>query len=152
VDTVDPETIDRLRAALTRISRRIDRQVSGGGLTSTQLSVLASVLKYGPVGLSELADIEGVNPTMLSRVVAKLEDAGLIERQVDETDRRAARVQVSRAGAKLRAELLEQRSALLTERLAGLPEETVAAVLAALPALEELASELAPRPTKPARV
>jgi DNA-binding MarR family transcriptional regulator len=141
----DAETIDRLRRVLTRISRRVDRQVSGGGLTSTQLSVLASVELRGPLGLSELADYEGVNPTMLSRVVGKLEELGLIQRQVDETDRRAVRVEVTKAGSDLRRQLLIERSALLADRLAILSKNDAATVLAAIPALEALATELAPR-------
>jgi DNA-binding MarR family transcriptional regulator len=142
VDGPDSEGIDRLRGALTRISRRIDRQTSAGALTSTQSSVLASIAMKGPIGLGELADFEGVNPTMLSRVVGKLEDAGLIERRGDESDRRAARVEITPAGSDLRRDLLEQRSALLAERLATLPKDTVRAVLAAVPALEELADVL----------
>ncbi len=141
----DAETIDRLRRVLTRISRRVDRQVSGGGLTSTQLSVLATVELRGPLGLGELADFEGVNPTMLSRVVGKLEEGGLIQRQVDETDRRAVRVVVTKAGTELRRRLLIERSALLADRLGLLAEDDAANVLAAIPALEALAAELAPR-------
>jgi DNA-binding MarR family transcriptional regulator len=143
----DAETIDRLRTVLTRISRRVDRQVSGGGLTTTQLSVLASVATRGPIGLSELADLEGVNPTMLSRVIGKLEDGGLIQRQVDQVDRRAARVEITVAGSALRRRLLSERSALLADRLAILSDADAATVIAAIPALEALATELAPRPS-----
>jgi DNA-binding MarR family transcriptional regulator len=143
MDRPDSEAIDRLRGALTRISRRVDRQTSAGALTTTQSSVLASIAIKGPIGLGELADYEGVNPTMLSRVIGKLEEAGLIERRGDESDRRAARVEITPAGTRVRQELLAQRSALLAERLAALPDDTVRAVLAAVPALEELADALA---------
>lgn len=141
----DTDTIDRLRGALTRISRRIDRQVSNGGLTSTQLSVLASVSVRGPIGLGELADAEGVNPTMLSRVVGKLEDGGLVQRESDRDDRRVVRVAVTPAGVRLRKRLLADRSRLLAERLAGLAPQTISVLVAAIPSLEMLANELAPR-------
>src|ERR1700733_9716759 len=85
---LDTEVVEGLRLALARISRRIDRQVAGEGLTRTQLSVLAAVAVHGPLGLGELAEFEGVNPTMLSRIVARLEQDGLIRRQVDPDDRR----------------------------------------------------------------
>ena len=143
--SMDTETIDRLRGALTRISRRIDRQVSGGGLTSTQLSVLASVAIRGPIVLGELADREGINPTMLSRVVGKLEDAGLVQRDSDQEDRRVVRVAVTPAGVKLRKRLLADRSRLLAERLSGFDDETISTLVAAIPSLELLADELAPR-------
>ncbi|MDP9094185.1 MAG: MarR family transcriptional regulator [Actinomycetota bacterium] len=142
---MDAETIDRLRAALIRISRRVDRQVSGGGLTSTQLSVLASVSAHGPIVLGELADVEGINPTMLSRVVGKLEDAGFVQREPDRDDRRVVRVAVTPAGVRLRKRLLADRSRLLAERLAGLGPEAIEALVAAMPSLEMLADELAPR-------
>jgi DNA-binding MarR family transcriptional regulator len=141
---VDAETVDRLRSALTRISRRIDRQISTGGLTSTQLSVLASVVNRGPIGLGELADVEGINPTMLSRVVGKLEEAELIQRQIDAVDRRAVRVVATTAGTKLRKRVLAERSALLADRLARLPADTIEVVVVAIPALEALVAELAP--------
>jgi DNA-binding MarR family transcriptional regulator len=142
---MDIETIDRLRSALTRISRRIDRQVSGGGLTTTQLSVLASVSIRGPIVLGELAEVEGINPTMLSRVVGKLEDAGLVKRESDQDDRRVMRVAVTAAGTRLRKRLHADRSRLLAERLAELAPETIDALVAAIPSLELLADELAPR-------
>src|ERR1700760_4537954 len=124
---VDDISVDRLRAVLTRISRRVDRQGSAEGLTAAQVSVLSTVVHRGPLGLKELAEVEGINPTMLSRVVGKLEVAGLIEREVDADDRRAARVAVTTAGARLHRRLLSKRSALLAERLAELPPATVAA-------------------------
>jgi DNA-binding MarR family transcriptional regulator len=140
-ESVSGETVDRLRGAVTRITRVFDRQVTAGGLTRTQLSVLASVDTRGPIGLGELADIEGVNPTMLSRVVGKLEEAGLIQRQPDPDDRRAARVDVTAAGAKVRRKLLSERSQLLAERLTALPDDQIALLLAALPALEALSAQ-----------
>jgi DNA-binding MarR family transcriptional regulator len=59
------EDVVRLRGALARIARSIDRQVSGDGLTRTQLSVLGTVARKGSIGVGELADAEGLNPTML---------------------------------------------------------------------------------------
>jgi len=138
------ETIDRLRAALTRISRRIDRQVSGGGLTSTQLSVLASVAYRGPIGLSELADIEGVTDDALA-VVGKLEEpVSSNARSIRSTAGPCASSHP--AGTQLRGRLLVERSALLAQRFGALPADTAAAVVAAIPALEALAAELARGP------
>ncbi|NMH98289.1 MarR family transcriptional regulator [Pseudonocardia sp. K10HN5] len=132
--------------ALARIARLLDRQARGDALSPTQMSVLGTVARRGPMGVSELADIEGVNPTMLSRIVAKLEDAGLIGRQPDPGDRRAVRVEVTEAGAQLHRHLRAERTQLLTDRLADMPEGRSAELLAALPALEALAEHLAKRP------
>ena len=112
----------------------------GDALTPTQASVLATVAREGPVRISELAEIEGVNPTMLSRIVGKLEDAGLLLRRPDPADGRAARVEVTPVGDDLHRRQRAERTALLTARLTRMPD--AAALLAALPALESLAHEL----------
>ena len=72
------DEVTRLRVALARIARSVDRAVSGDGLTRTQLSVLGTVARLGPIAAGELADVEGLNPTMLSRLIGKLEVAGLL--------------------------------------------------------------------------
>jgi DNA-binding MarR family transcriptional regulator len=136
------EDIDRLRIALARISRLVDRQVSGDGMTRTQLSVLGTIARLGPIGISELADIEGLNPTMLSRVLGKLETAGLVLRAATAEDRRAVRVQTTTAGRSLNQRLRRQRSQLFAERLTGLSTRQASQLLAALPALETLAEQM----------
>jgi DNA-binding MarR family transcriptional regulator len=141
----DAEDVTRLRIALGRVSRFLDRQSRGDRLTRTQTSALATVMRLGPIRISELAEIEGVNPTMLSRIVAKLEDAGLLRRLADPADGRVVRVEVTDAGRAEQLRLRAERSELLAARLAALPRERAAELLAALPALESLADELAPK-------
>ncbi|HEX8305936.1 MAG TPA: MarR family transcriptional regulator [Jatrophihabitans sp.] len=144
------EDVDRLRIALARIARLVDRQVSGDGMTRTQLSVLGTIARLGPLGIGELADIEGLNPTMLSRVLGKLEADGLVVRSAAVDDRRAVRVSTTPAGRSLQQRLRRQRSQLLAARLTGLPAEQASQLLAALPALETLAEQLTrPQPAKP---
>jgi DNA-binding MarR family transcriptional regulator len=147
-EAFDAEEINRLRIALGSISRFLDRQSRGERLTRTEASVLASVTRLGAIRLSELADVEGVNPTMLSRVVAKLEDAGLCQRLPDPADGRAALIEVTEAGRAEQLRVRAERSELLAARLAALPPARAAELLAALPALESLADELAPRTEK----
>jgi DNA-binding MarR family transcriptional regulator len=138
-----PEDLSRLRTVLGRISRMVDRQVSGGGLTRTQLSVLGVTARTGPIGVGELADVEGLNPTMLSRVVGKLEAMDLLRRSPDPADARVVRVEVTASGRELHERLRRERAALFGARIADLPPEHATTLLAALPALEALADELA---------
>jgi DNA-binding MarR family transcriptional regulator len=142
MDSFDGEDVTRLRVALARISRLLDRQSRGNSLTSTQTSVLATVARLGPIRLSELADVEGINPTMLSRIVGKLEDGGLLRRRPDPDDGRAARVECTDAGSAEHLRLRAERTQLLTARLAAMPAARAAELLAALPALEALADQL----------
>src|SRR2546421_8823263 len=85
---IDAESVARLRATIGRLARQMRVSATHAGLTPTQMSVLNSVVRHGPLRLAELQTIEAVNPTMLSRVVGKLEEAGLIDRVVDPSDRR----------------------------------------------------------------
>jgi DNA-binding MarR family transcriptional regulator len=94
------------------------------------------------VRITELAEIEGINPTMLSRIVGKLEDAGLLHRRPDPDDRRAALVEPTDAGRELQRRVREERTRLLVEHLADLPDGLAAGLLDALPALEALATAL----------
>ena len=102
---LDTETATRLRAAIGRLSRRLRTTAAGraAGLTPTRISLLLNVDRNGPVRLSELAASEGINPTMLSRVVADLVEQGLLERTSDPGDRRAALVEATPAGRRARA-------------------------------------------------
>lgn len=142
--TVDVDAIAALSSTLIRVSRRIDRQVSVGGLTRTEVSVLASIVSRGPLGLKELAAQQDINRTMLSRVLGKLEDDQLIVRQASTADRRAVEVAATRKGTRLREGLVAARTRLLAERLAGLSSEAVDAIIGSVPALEELAAALEP--------
>ncbi|SOD71753.1 DNA-binding MarR family transcriptional regulator [Jatrophihabitans sp. GAS493] len=146
----DDDEIVRLRAALGRISRLLDRQVSGDGMTRTNLSVLGAIGRRGPIGASELADHEGINPTMLSRILSKLEERGLVVRTADETDRRVVQVKVTPAGARMHNRLRDERARMLAERLAQVPTPQAQKLLDALPALEALAVEMARETTREA--
>ena len=139
---MDADTVIRLRRVVLSLARRLNAASVGEGLTPTQASVLSIVAFRGQLGLAELTEIEGLNPTMLSRVVGKLDSFGLIRRLRDPDDFRAARVEATPEGKEAYQRIAAQRAAILSERVAGLPAEQEAALIAALPALEHLAEDL----------
>jgi DNA-binding MarR family transcriptional regulator len=139
---IERETVERLRVALAVTARHLRSTEAGEGLTPTELSILATISRRGSLRLTELAEIERVNPTMLSRIAGRLVDAQLISREADADDRRAARVQATVAGVALHERIRAQRRASLAAHLDDLPEDDVQALLAALPALEALAEGL----------
>lgn len=139
---MDDETVIRLRRMILRLARQLNAASAGEGLTPTQASVLGIVTNRGPLGLTELTELEGLNPTMLSRVVGKLDSFGLIRRLRDPDDFRAARVEVTAEGKQAYQRIAAQRAAILSERVAELPPEQEEALVAALPALENLAEDL----------
>src|ERR1700680_4793725 len=77
----------RLRLALLRLSRRLRQQVAGG-VTSSQVSALATVERLGTPTLGELASSEQVQPPSMTKIVVGLETAGLVARQEDDSDGR----------------------------------------------------------------
>ena len=138
------DTPARLRAALSRIHRRLRPTAAGttAGLTPTRISLLNTITRLGPIRLSELAAEEGINPTMLSRIVGDLVPGGLIERVGDPHDRRAALVMVTREGRKLVERMRRERTDVLSVALSTLSPSEYRTLERALPALERLAHEL----------
>lgn len=143
--TEELEAAAHLRVVIGKLSRRLrpTSAASGAGLTPTSVSVLLKVERTGPVRLAEVAADEGINPTMLSRVVADLADSGLLVRRSDEGDRRSAWLEATPAGSKLANRMRRERTAAVDAALAGLSEEERRRIATALPALEALADELA---------
>lgn len=132
----------RLRTAIGRLARRLRETRAGSGLTPTQISVLFTVVRDGPLPLTELAEREALNPTMLSRVLGGLCESGLTLRTADTGDRRVALAAPTAAGRRLRERIQRERSVALAAHLAELDPAERQAILDAIPALEALAERL----------
>jgi DNA-binding MarR family transcriptional regulator len=139
---MDVELVARLRGVISKLARQLNATSTDEGLTPTQYSVLGLIAVRGPLGLTELTELEGLNPTMLSRVVRKLDDEGLISRRTDLSDQRAARVQVTPAGTEVHQRIRTQRTQVLYDCLERLPAEVTDELLRAVPMLEAVAKEL----------
>ncbi|HEV8223063.1 MAG TPA: MarR family winged helix-turn-helix transcriptional regulator [Streptosporangiaceae bacterium] len=139
---MDDDGVTRLRRVIARLARQLNISATGEGLTPSQASVLALVVARGPVSLGELAALEGLNPTMLSRVVGKLQSMELIRRIPDPADLRSASVESTASGQRMDQRVKAQRAAVVSRCLELLDEEQQTAIAAALPALEALAGEL----------
>jgi DNA-binding MarR family transcriptional regulator len=127
-----------------RLSRRLRSTAAArdAELAPTAISLLLSVVRSGPIRLSELTESEGLNPTMLSRAVSGLVAQGLLERSSDEGDRRAAWVKPTAAGRRLAERMRRERTEAVNAALAGLTEAERRRIEQALPALEALAEQL----------
>lgn len=141
----------RLRMAAMRLARTLRGASAEEDLTPAQSGVLATLDRQGPVRVGELAAAEGLNPTMLSRVLAALEERGLARRRADADDRRVAWAELTPAGRRLVSRLRERRGALLCGYLDRLDPGDRAVIAAALPALERLADVAAATPPGPGR-
>jgi DNA-binding MarR family transcriptional regulator len=139
---MDDDGVTRLRRVIGKLARQLNSSSTEEGLTPTQASVLGLVVFRGPVSLGELAGLEGLNPTMLSRVVGKLQSMSLIRRIPDPSDLRSASVEATPEGQRTDQRVKAQRATVVSQCLALLDGPHQAALTAALPALEALANEL----------
>jgi DNA-binding MarR family transcriptional regulator len=142
VAAVGKDEVARLRSTIGRLARRLRKVQAATGLTPTQTSVLFAVHRSGPYRLSALAEQEGLNPTLLSRVVARLVEQGLLGRAADAADRRAAVVRTTDAGRRLCERMRRERNDALARSVARLPAADRQALATALPVLESLAELL----------
>ncbi|GAB3838339.1 MarR family winged helix-turn-helix transcriptional regulator [Kribbella italica] len=138
----DTETLNKLRGVISRLARELNATATDEGLTPTQASVLGLIAFRGPLGLTELAQLEGLNPTMVSRVIGRLTELGLIQRDPNPADLRAIQVEATAQGHELQKRIKLLRTEAIGKCLDQLPEESARTIIDALPALEELAIAL----------
>lgn len=128
-----------LRTAIAQLSRQLRHTSAAAGLTPSQISVLFTIVRAGPLRMTELAIAEGINPTMLSRITGNLCRRGLIEREPDPEDRRAIRVRATAAAEQMRESIQAERSAALAQYTETLDEQQRRTLRDAIPILEHLA-------------
>jgi DNA-binding MarR family transcriptional regulator len=135
--TTTPDLAVRLRLAITRTSRRL-RQEAGTGLSPTLTSALATIDSHGPLTPSELATRERVQRPTATRLVARLEELGVLQRAGDPTDRRSSLLSVTPEGHALMEEMRGRKTAYLAHRIEKLDSEERAALDRAAAILERL--------------
>ena len=120
-----------------RVARRL-RQEGGAELSPSLTAALSTVERHGPLTPSELAKRERVQRPTATRVLARLEEEGLIERTADLFDGRSSVVSVTKAGSALLEELRTRKTAFLAQRLEALEPEERAALERAADILERV--------------
>ncbi len=133
-------TAARLRVAIARLARQL-RQNSPGGLTPSQWSALVTVETGGSMRIGDMADREGVSAPTATRLVASLEEAGLLARTGDPADRRTAYIALTDAGADKLEWARSVGTASLAQRLSKMPDDDVRRLIELLPVLESLLND-----------
>jgi DNA-binding MarR family transcriptional regulator len=132
-----PELAGRLRLLIARTARRL-RQEAGTDLSPSQSSALATVDRHGPLTPSEVAALERVQRPTATRILARLEEAGLVERAADPGDRRSSLITATPEGRALLRHQRTRKNAYLAERLDALGEEDLATLERAAGILERV--------------
>src|SRR6516225_6620616 len=131
-----------LRISVSRLARRMRAERIAQGLqpelSDTQLAALAAPEKHSAMTPGELAEHEKVQPPSITRVIASLEERGLIERMPHPSDRRQVVLTVTAQGRDVVRKLRRLREAWLARRLRELDPAERALLQKALPILEKL--------------
>lgn len=138
--TMTPEQLTvRLHDAITRLNRRLRQERPVGDLTATQLSALTSLRLRGALTPRELADTERVQPPTMTKIVAKLEERGLVQRSPHPTDGRQVLLSPTEEGLGTLVFYERARDEWLAARLADLTPDERDTVARAASILERLA-------------
>jgi DNA-binding MarR family transcriptional regulator len=135
---MDDDGVIRLRRVISWLARQLNASSTGVGLTPSQSSVLSIIVTRGPLSLAELTSLEALNPTMLSRVVSKLQSMGLIDRTPDPSDLRSAWVSATDEGRGIDRQVKAEKAAAVSRCLEQLSPEQQRTLTAAIPVLEDL--------------
>lgn len=108
-------------------------------VTLTQLSAMGTLLSRGPMSAGELAACERVQPPSMTKVLANLEERGLVRRDAHPGDRRQAIIAITEAGTALVYSERRTRDAWLAPRLSQLTPEERALLRNVIPVLDKLA-------------
>ncbi|MGV9857382.1 MarR family winged helix-turn-helix transcriptional regulator [Gordonia sp. NPDC003425] len=144
--TIGTDTTDvaALHHHLVRITRSL-RTSGTGNLSAGVASALWSVIGHGPLRLSELAERESVTMPTMSRIVAGLEQQGLVARTPDPEDGRARLLVATDAGTELIRHARSAKAQLLAAAIGRLDaaeqEEVVRSVETLADALSDTVCE-----------
>ena len=135
------ELASLLRPALLRLTRLVRNQRVDTSVTLTQLSAMGSLYKNGAMSAGELAACERVQPPSMSKVLANLEERGLVRRDPHPGDRRQAILAITEAGTQLLDSERRARDAWLTRQLAALTAAERDLLRRVVPILDKLAAQ-----------
>jgi DNA-binding MarR family transcriptional regulator len=138
------DLVVRIRIAVARLNRQLRQQA--GDLSPTLQSALVSIERHGPITLGDLAAVEQIAPATVTKIVTRLADERLVERTVDASDRRVAKVVLTPAGTARLAESRNRRTAYLATRLREPDAPSEERLRIAAEVLEALAAPTGDRP------
>lgn len=102
--------------------KRFEQNARDLGLTRSQCQVLAHLARHDGIQQSTLAELLEVEPITLTRIIDRLEEAGLVERQVHPTDRRIRLLHLREAARPLLAGIFAIGAMTRGEALEGVSE------------------------------
>jgi DNA-binding MarR family transcriptional regulator len=113
-----PDTAeDALMSLMMALGRRLRQKQPGDAVDFSAFPILKLLGHQGPMRVSTLAQVIGLDASTISRHVKQLEDRGLLERTEDPDDRRASQVTVSEQGSSCLAAGFAARRGVISHAL-----------------------------------
>jgi DNA-binding MarR family transcriptional regulator len=136
LDTTD--LANRLRPVLLKLNRELRREIHSLGVTGGQVGLLVQIKTRPGIGIRELASVERMSVPGMSKFIARLEEAGLVQRAPVAGDQRRVGLSLTAAGHKVLRSVKSKRTAWLAARLRHLEREQLDAIDAAIEPLAHL--------------
>jgi DNA-binding MarR family transcriptional regulator len=110
-----------LRRAWYSMNQAFRRRITHLGITPDQFTVMRTLLENDGITQRQLTELMSSDPNTVAALLERMQQAGLVERQAHEKDRRAKRLQLLPAGKLKYDAAREVALALQTEILGALP-------------------------------
>ena len=137
--TIDTTALaNQLRPVLLKLNRELRREIHSLGVTGGQVALLVQIKARPGIGMRELAAVERMSVPGMSKFIARLEQAGLVQRAPVAGDQRRVGLSLTAAGQRVLRSVKSQRTAWLAERLRHLEPEQLEAIDAAIEPLAHL--------------
>jgi DNA-binding MarR family transcriptional regulator len=130
-----------MRATVMKFARRMRSERADESIGQSALLALTTVHDREPLTASALAQFERLQPSSLTRIIASLEERGLIARQRHPEDGRQTLLSTTLSGRKIVLAERERRQEWLAHMLDGLSEGERDALRVALPIIARLGSQ-----------
>jgi len=133
------ELATRFRFVLFPLVRRLRQQ--NVDLTASQASALATISRFGPLTVGELAKAEHISSPMVTKIAKALQEDGLVTRTDDPTDKRITNLAITKDGERRLERSRSRKNAWLARKFEDLTADELTAIEAVIPVLERLTSK-----------
>ena len=146
-DELPVEDIDAVTDAMLTASRLLvaasARSIAAvdDSLTLPQFRLLVALHGRGPLKHAAVAELLGVNPSTVTRMINRLVTSGLVDRQVSPTSRRESAVSLTAAGADVVREVTEHRRTEIARIVRRMPATARRGMVDALTAFTQAGGE-----------
>jgi len=130
--------------------RHFERRVGALGLTLPQCRVLVGLVNHDGISQSELAELTGIDPMTLVRILDRTESDGWLERRSDPTDRRTQYLYTRAKSKSLFDDIWHLADLTCREAFAGIPQKHAVLMIELLAKIQSNFASLEPRQPMPA--